>query len=217
MQTTSTMSSTKLNVLVKVSILAVISLIVMMIEFPIPIFPSFLQIDLSDIPALFGGFALGPVAGVLVVLLKNILHGILMTSTAWVGEVANFSVGVILVLVSSLIYHRTKSKKGAVIGLIAGTLAMSAVAGVLNYFFFLPAFAKVFHSPIQSFIDMAGAIFQSIDTYVELVMFSIVPFNLLKGIIVSVVTLMLYKKVSPVIQSQSKILNKLKAEKSASK
>lgn len=217
MQKQNTISSTKLNVLVKVSILSVISLIIMMIEFSVPIFPSFLQIDLSDLPALFGGFALGPAAGVIIALLKNILHGLLMTSTAWVGELANFSVGVVLVLVSSGIYHKTKSKKGAVIGLVLGSIAMSLVAGILNYFIFLPAFAKVFHSPIQSFIDMAGAIFPMINTYEELVIWSIIPFNLLKGVIVSVVTLILYKKVSPLIHSQGRILKKLKEEKASLK
>ncbi len=107
------MKSSKLNKLVKISVLGTIGFLLMFIEIPIPIFPEFLKIDISDIPALVGGFALGPVAGILIEFMKNILHGIFKGSTVFVGEIANFLVGSVLVGISAYIYKRDKTKKGA--------------------------------------------------------------------------------------------------------
>lgn len=105
------MKSSKLNKLVKISVLGTIGFLLMFIEIPIPIFPEFLKIDISDIPALVGGFALGPVAGILIEFMKNILHGIFKGSTVFVGEIANFLVGSVLVGISAYIYKRDKTKK----------------------------------------------------------------------------------------------------------
>lgn len=105
------MKSSKLNKLVKISVLGTIGFLLMFIEIPIPIFPDFLQIDISDIPALVGGFALGPVAGILIEFMKNILHSIFKGNTVFVGEIANFLVGSVLVGISAYIYKRDKTKK----------------------------------------------------------------------------------------------------------
>ncbi len=124
------MKNSKLNKLVKISVLGTIGFLLMFIEIPIPIFPEFLKIDISDIPALVGGFALGPVAGILIEFMKNILHGIFKGSTVFVGEIANFLVGSVLVGISAYIYKKDKTKKGAIVGLTIGTICMSIVAGL---------------------------------------------------------------------------------------
>ncbi|MDM8533526.1 ECF transporter S component [Clostridiaceae bacterium HSG29] len=121
----------------KISILSVIAFILMQIELPLPIFPSFLKVDLSDLPALIGGFALGPAVGILIELFKNLMH-LTRTSTSGVGELANFLVGIALVVPASMIYFKNKTKKNAIIGLLVGTIVMGIVGGIFNYFVLLP-------------------------------------------------------------------------------
>ncbi|CAM2753583.1 ECF transporter S component [Hathewaya histolytica] len=199
----------ELSVLIKVSMLAVISLLLMQIELSLSfLFPEFLKIDLSDIPALFGGFALGPIAGVLILLLKNLLHGILMTKTAFIGEVANFSVGVFLIYISSHIYIKNRSKKGAILGLLTGTIVMALVAGIMNYYIFMPAYANLYGVSVDSFVKMASKVNGNVNSFKSLIYWSIIPFNLLKGFIVSLVSMGLYKSLAPVILN-NKHKNKL--------
>lgn len=189
----------KVRFLVKVSALSVIAFIIMFLEFAIPIFPAFLKIDLSDIPALIGAFSLGPLAGIAIELIKNLLHGIFATTTGGVGEVANFVVGSVFVVTAALVYKINKNKTYAVIGMAVGTIAMTAVAAVANYFILVPLFAKIFGVTVDVIVQMGGAIFSGITDLKTLVLYSIVPFNLLKGFIISLVTLVIYKKVSPIL------------------
>lgn len=194
----------KLNVLVKVSFLGALAFVIMFLEFPIiALFPEFLKIDLSDFPALLAGFSLGPVAGVLVMFLKNVLHLIFKGSTQGVGELGNFIVGATMVYTSAMVYKRNKTMKGAVIGLVCGTIAMVIAGALANYFILLPLYEKVLGFPIEVVISLG----QAVNTFTQaninglwsFILFSIVPFNLIKGILVSVVTLLLYKRVSPLL------------------
>ncbi|WP_291634992.1 ECF transporter S component, partial [Clostridium sp.] len=137
------MRDEKLIKLIKISLLSVMAFLLMYIELPLPMFPEFLKIDISDLPALLGAFALGPVAGVTIELFKNILHGALATKTAFVGELANFLVGGVLVFVSGHIYKVRKSKGGAIAGLLTGVVCMSLFAAILNYFVILPLYETV--------------------------------------------------------------------------
>ncbi|MEF9952118.1 MAG: ECF transporter S component [Clostridium sp.] len=184
--------------LVKVSILSAIGFILMMVDFPLPIFPVFLQIDLSDIPALIGGFALGPIAGVAIELIKNLIH-LLASSTAGIGEMANFIVGATFVFVASTVYKKSRTKKGAIIGVAVGTIVMSIVACVFNYFVLIPLYESVLGWPISGIIDMASKVTSLVTNLETLILYSILPFNLLKGIIVSGVVLLIYKKVKPIV------------------
>lgn len=194
------MKNNKLNTMIKISLLSVMAFILMFFEMALPIFPDFLKIDISDIPALLGAFALGPVEGIAIELFKNVLKIIFKgTQSGFVGEFANFIVGSILVFTAGSIYKANKSKKNAIIGLIVGSLAMSIVAAVLNYTVFLPLFAKVFKAPIDAFVAMGNKVNPNIDSLKDLVLWSILPFNLLKGIIVSVITIPIYKSVSPIL------------------
>lgn len=196
------MRDEKLVKLIKISLLSVIAFLLMYIELPIPIFPEFLKIDVSDLPALLGAFALGPVAGVIIELFKNILHGMLAGKTAFVGELANFLVGGCLVFVAGYVYKHKKSKNGAIMALFIGTIVMSIFAGILNAYVILPLYQKVLHYPIDAVVGMGTLINPNIVDLRSLILWSIIPFNLLKGIIVSVVTLGLYKRVSPLLHKE---------------
>jgi len=197
------MRDEKLIKLIKISLLAVIAFLLMYIELPIPIFPSFLKIDISDLPALLGAFALGPIAGVIIELVKNILHGVFASSTALVGEFANFLVGSCLVLVSGYIYKVRKSKGGAMAGLLIGIVCMSIFAAILNYFVILPLYEKVLGFPIAAVVGMGSKINHNIKDLNSFVIWMIIPFNLFKGIIISVMTLALYKSVSPILHKEN--------------
>ncbi|MBU3180476.1 ECF transporter S component [Clostridium psychrophilum] len=196
------MRNEKLVRLIKISLLAVMAFLLMYIELPIPIFPEFLKIDISDLPALLGAFALGPVAGVIIELFKNILHGMLASKTAFIGELANFLVGSCLILVSGYIYKVRKSKKGAIVGLLIGVVCMSMFAAILNYFVILPLYETVLGFPISAVVGMGSKLNHNINDLNSFVIWMIVPFNLFKGIIISAMTLALYKSVSPILHKE---------------
>lgn len=197
------MKNEKLNILVKVSMLGVIAFLLMFIEIPLPIFPSFLQIDISDLPALIGAFAMGPVAGVIIELLKNILHGLFKGGTAFIGEFANFAVGSVMVIITGYLYNKNKSKKTAIMSLILGTVIMSIAAAILNYTLLLPLYEKVLGFPIKAVVAMGNKINPSIKDLNSFVVLSILPFNLLKGALVSAITMAVYKSVSPVLHDDT--------------
>lgn len=187
--------------MVKVSVLAVLAFLIMLIELPLPFTPDFLKIDLSDLPSLVASFAMGPVAGVLVQLIKNILKIALRgTNTLFVGELANFLVGSIYVVVASLIYRRKRTKVAAVKGLALATLAMSLFASAANYFVLLPFYAKVYGVPLEAYVDMA----KSVNSYVvdlrSFIVFGIFPFNFVKGVLIAIVGYPVYTRLRMAIE-----------------
>lgn len=209
------MKNKKLNKSIKISILSAVALLLMFIEFPLPGFPGFLKIDISDLPALIAAFAFGPVEGVIVELVKNVLHGLLRTSTVFVGEIANFFLGSILVFVAGYIYKQNKTKKTAIISLVAGVLAMSIGAGILNYYIFLPMYSRAFHVPLEGFVSMGGTVNPHIADLKELVIWAIVPFNLIKGVLVGSITTLVYKSISPILHDEGKTHYTVESEKSS--
>jgi len=177
--------------LTKTAVLSVLAFLIMFIEVPLWFAPPFLKVDFSDIPALIGAFALGPMTGVVIELIKNVLHIALKgTTTVGVGE---------LVFTAASIYDRNKSLKSAIIGLISGTIAMTVVAAFANYFFLLPFYAKLYGAPLESFVEMGAAVNKFVNDVKTLVIFAISPFNIVKGIMISVVTIPLYKRISPLL------------------
>lgn len=189
------------RVMVKVSVLGVISFILMFFEFPIAwMAPPFIKMDISDIPALLGAFSIGPMAGVIIQFLKNLLNLVFEgTTTAAVGELANFVVGSAFAFTAGTIYFRRKTFKNAVIGLIAGTLVMTVVIALANYYIMFPFYAKLFGWPIQDLVSMGTAINGNIVDLKTMMIYSIVPFNLFKGAVVTAVTVLIYKKLSPIL------------------
>lgn len=153
--------------------------------------------DLSDFPALVGAFVFGPVVGVLIELVKNVLQ-LLSTSTGGVGELANFLMGASFVLTAGLIYNRNKNKKNAWIGCIAGSIVMGLIAAFTNYFILLPMFEQFM--PVDQLIASFGEFIPFIRTKLDVVLFNAFPFNLLKGLVISVFTMLIYKRLSPVLK-----------------
>lgn len=173
--------TSNLNKMVKISLLTGIAFILMFIEFPIiPIFP-WLKMDISDVPALMGAFAFGPLAGVLIEFLKVTMNFLLSgSSTGGVGEVANFIIGASFVAPAAFIYWKNKSKKSALLGMIFGIIIMEVVAIIANVYFLLPVYG----------MNMAPA------ELMQYVTVGLLPFNGIKGIVISVLTYAIYKKVS---------------------
>lgn len=197
------MKKEKLNFMTKTAMLSVIGFLLMFVELPIPIFPAFLKIDISDLPAIIGAFALGPLAGIIIELVKNILHGVFVGGSAFIGEFANFAVGAIMVGIAGFIYKRRKTKLNAILGLIFGTIAMSIGASILNYFIILPLYESVLHFPVTAIVAMGTKINPHITNLNSFVILSILPFNIFKGIIVSVITVPIYKSIAPFIQKEA--------------
>lgn len=187
-----------------IGMLGAVATILMLFEIPLPFAPSFYEIDLSEVPVLVGCFALGPVAGVLIELVKIILNLILNgTMTAGVGEFANFCIGISFCIPAGIIYNRKKTKKGAIIGLVSGTLIMTFLGCFINAYVMLPTYAKAFQIPIEGLIEMGTKVNASITDLFTFVMFAVVPFNLIKGILVSIVVLLIYKKISPILKRKT--------------
>lgn len=190
--------------LTKIAILGAISTILMFFELPLVfIAPGFMKLDFSDVPALIGAFAMGPMVGVIVQLLKNILNLLLEgTTTAGVGELANFIVGSVFAYTAGAIYFKKKTFGRAVIALVTATLVMTVVITIANYLFIFPFYAKLFGWPIDKIVQMGSAINPRIVDLKTMMLYSVAPFNLLKGVIMTSITLLLYKKVSPILHKK---------------
>jgi riboflavin transporter FmnP len=185
--------------LVKIAMLAAVAFVLMLLSFPLAaIFPPFLKLDVSEVPALLGGFALGPVAGVLIVLVKNILILLIRgTDAQYVGELSNFIVGSCIVIPASIIYMRNKTKGNAVWGLVAGIIMMTIGACISNYYLVLPLYQHLFQLNLEQIIALSPlTIVKDMKTFI---LFAIAPYNLLKGIVVSIVTMLVYKKLSSLL------------------
>lgn len=198
-QSRSSSKSFSLDRLVKVGILAALAYVLMFVQMPIPIAPPFMKLDLADVPALIGGFAMGPWYGVLIQLIKNVLN-LSKTMTGGVGELSNFIVGSTYVLVSAYIYKNKKTKKTSIIALAFGVLAMTALATLSNAFIVFPVYGKVMHMDLEAFAGMVGGN-SLVNNYFTLMVFSIAPFNIIKGSVEAVVTELIYKRISPIIKS----------------
>ncbi|MBO4562325.1 MAG: ECF transporter S component [Clostridia bacterium] len=174
--------------------------VLMLLEFPLFFAPGFYKLDISELPVMICTFYLGPVAGVITEFLKVFLKLLLKgTSTAFVGDFANFAVGCTFVLPASIIYHAKPSRKTALIGLGAGTLVMTVFGSAFNALYLIPKFAKLFHMELDAIVGMGTAVNSRITSVPTLVLYAVVPFNLLKGVVISVLTFLLYKRISPLM------------------
>lgn len=173
------------------------------LKFPLPFFPSFLDIQFSNLPAVIGGFAMGPVAGSLVVVLRTLIK-LPFSSTAMVGELIDLIIGVSTVVVSSLIYKKVHSRKGAVLGMVAGALTWTVVAVAANYFFVLDFYVEFYFggnaAGLVGMLSMIPGITE--DNFKELyVIYTAIPFNLLLSTLVYLITFLVYKRISVLIQA----------------
>ena len=178
-----------------------VGFVLMMLEFGLPIIPSFIKFDLSELPALLAAFAYGPWHGVLVCFIKNALH-LFVTNTAGVGEMANFLMGVFLVVPAGWIYHRRKGRRAALLGSLAGSLTMGVACVAINYFITYPIYYKIM-IPESVILQAYQAILPAVDSILESLLIFNLPFTAAKGMIVSVFCFLIYKKLSPILKDKS--------------
>ncbi|MGE5494325.1 MAG: ECF transporter S component [Burkholderiales bacterium] len=190
-------SSRRLLFLATAGILAAASTILRFLETPLPMIPGFLKIDFSNIPALLGGFALGPAAGAAILLIKNLLY-LPVTQTGGIGEIADFVISLALILPAALFYKYKKSRKGAIAGMAVGSAIMSFLAGpLMNYFVLIPFYSMIF--PIDQILGMAAAANPGINSLWTYIIYAVIPFNIIKCFAVCLVTGLLYKPLSPLL------------------
>ena len=188
--------------LVEIGMLGAIATVLMLFEFPIPfIAPPFYELDFSEVPVLVGAFALGPFAGAAIELVKILINLLINgTATAFVGEIGNYILGCSFVIPAAMIYQKKKSKKNALVAMVVGTIAMTIFGCILNAYVLLPTYAAAFGMPIDAIVGLGSAINGNITNVMTFVIIAVAPFNILKGITVSTITLLIYKHISPILK-----------------
>lgn len=183
------------------AMLSAVAFALMFIEFPIPaLIPSFVKLDISDLPELLAAFALGPIYGVAVTFLKNLLFSLLHgTSSAYVGELFNFLMGSVFAFSAGLIYQLKKSRKSALIGAIVGAVLMAVLSVPLNYFVVYPAYVVCYGLPLEAIIGMYQAILPSADSLIKCLTIFNMPFTFFKGMLDVLLCFLIYKPLSPLL------------------
>ena len=186
------------------AMLSAVAAVLQFVEFSIPVMPSFIKLDISDLPALLGTFSLGPVYGVAIQLVKNLLH-LPFGSSAGVGELSNFILGAVFVFVAGVIYTRNKSRKSALVGSVVGAATMALVSVVTNYFIVYPAYVVLYHLPLDAIVGMYEEILGGVShvptqnaLFNCLLVFN-VPFTLVKGLLDTALCFLIYKPLSPLL------------------
>ena len=182
-------------------VLSACAFVLQMIELPVPfIMPVFIKFDFSDLPSLIGSFAMGPVCGIFIELIKNLLHLPLSTSGG-VGELSNFILGAIFVAVAGFIYKFNKTKKGAVIASFAGAICMAIVSIPSNIYIVYPVYYKF--TPKSAILEAYQAIIPSMTSVEQSICCFNMPFTFVKGMIDVVITFLIYKRISPVLKGKN--------------
>lgn len=185
--------------MVVIALASALGYVLMLLEMPLPIAPAFIKLDFSEVPGLLLAFSYGPLAGVAVELFKNLLH-LFNTHSMGVGELSNFILGCALVIPAGLIYKRHKTKKTAVLGTLAGTLCFAIFGIFSNMFLVFPFYTQVSGISMKTIIGMCQAVLPYVDCEWKVFLLSVTPFNLLKGSLVSIIILLIYKGVSPILK-----------------
>ncbi len=181
--------------LTRIAVLTALASILFLIEIPVV---AFYKLDLSNLPVLLGAFSMGPVAGIIILALKSFI-GMLHSSSMYVGELADFIMGAAYVLPAALLYMRKKDRKTALLGMVLGTVAMIIVAVLVNWKIMIPFYMNAFGMPMEAVVGMATKVLPFVDTEWELLAYVTAPFNLLKGVVLSLLTYLLYKRLSPLL------------------
>lgn len=186
----------KVRFIAVTGMLSAIAFILMFLDFSIPIMPSFIKMDLSELPALVATFAFGPLSGICVCLIKNLIH-LTMTTTGGVGELSNFLLGVCFVLPAGLIYKKKKNKKNAIVGAVVGAVSMGLLSIIVNYFITYPVYYNFM--PQDVIVSAYQAILPSVKSILQCLIVFNAPFTFLKGALCSIVTILIYKPLSPIL------------------
>lgn len=184
--------------------LSAVAFVLMFLDFPIPmLIPPFVKMDFSDLPALLGAFALGPVYGVLISLLKNILHIVIAgTTTACAGELGNFLMGAVFAASAGWIYSKKKDRKGALIAALLGALIMGILSVPINYFVTYPAYIQFYGMSAESILQMYQLILPSMKNLTQCLIVFNAPFTLMKGLFDVVLCFLIYKPLSPILHGK---------------
>lgn len=179
-----------------IAVMGAVSTVLMMFSFSVPLMPSFIKLDFSELPALITSFTMGPVAGVVVCLIKNLIN-LTMTTTAGVGELSNFLLGAAFVLTAGLIYRHQKTRKAAIIGSLIGAVVMAVISLPVNYFITYPFYSNFM--PMEIIMDMYRAINSGIESLWQALLIFNVPFTFIKAMCSVLVTCLVYQKLTPVM------------------
>ena len=181
--------------LTRIAVLTALASILFMIEIPVV---AFYKLDLSNLPVLLGAFSMGPAAGTAILFLKSLI-GMMHSSSMYVGELADFLMGAAMVLPAAILYRRNKCRKSALIGMVVGTIVMIIVAVLTNWKIMIPFYMTAYGMPMEAVVGMATAAVPFVDTQWELLLYVTAPFNLLKGVVLSLLTYLMYKRLSPLL------------------
>ena len=187
--------------LTRIAMLAAIGSVLFLIEIPIV---AFYKLDVSNLPVLLGSFSMGPMAGLMILLIKSLV-GLTHSTSGGVGELADFILGAVLMLPAVLLYQRHKTRKSALIGMGIGTVFMMIAGVLLNVYLLIPFYVTVMHFPMEAIIGMGTQVIPSIDTLWEMMLLITAPFNLLKGLVLSLLTFVLYKHLSPLLHGRGRV------------
>ncbi|MFP3153480.1 ECF transporter S component [Lachnospiraceae bacterium ZAX-1] len=190
-------TGTNVRKLTMTAMLSAIAFILMFLDFSIPIMPTFIKMDLSELPALIGAFAMGPISGVTICLVKNLLH-LFITSTGGVGELSNFILGAIFVLPAGVVYRKWHNRKGALIGSFVGAVLMGLMSIPSNYFIVYPVYYNFM--PKELILGAYQAIFSGVDSILDCLVLFNMPYTFVKGLFSVIITFLVYKHISPIIK-----------------
>lgn len=183
-----------------IGIMSALGFVLMLLEFPLPfLIPSFIKFDFSELPALITAFAYGPVSGMIVCLVKNLLH-LPFTTSNCIGELSNFILGAIFVGVAGLVYKRAKSRRSALIGTVLGAVIMAVVSIPSNYYIVYPAFSVIYGMPMEAILGMYKALLPAADNLFKALLIFNLPFNFAKGMIDAGICFLVYKRISPLLK-----------------
>lgn len=193
----------KVNVryLTMTAMLSAIAFILMFLDFNVPFMPVFISMDISELPALIGAFAMGPLSGVAICLVKNLLH-LMVTNTGGVGELSNFILGAAFVLPAGMIYRIKKSKKTAIYGAFAGSVCMAVISVISNYFIVYPVYYNFMSKDaiVNAYNAIAQGLGGSVHSILQCLIIFNMPFTFVKGLLSVIITLLIYKHISPIIK-----------------
>ena len=192
-------SKDRVRVITVTGVLSAVAFLLQLIEIPLPmLMPTFIKFDFSDLPALIGSFALGPVCGIVIKLIKNVLHALLATGSFGVGELSNFVLGAVFVGVAGCIYRRSRSKKGALIASLAGAIVMAVISFPSNLFIVYPVYYQFM--PEETILAAYQTILPGMKSVAQSLLVFNVPFTFVKGILDVAITFAVYKKISPILK-----------------
>ena len=183
------------------AMLGAVATVLMYLSFSVPLMPSFIKLDLSELPALIASFALGPVCGVVVCLIKNLIN-LCFTTTGGVGELSNFLLGAIFVFTAGMFYRHMGGRRGALIGSLAGAAMMAVLSVFTNYFVVYPIYTAFM--PMDTILGMYQAINPNVKNLWDALIWFNMPFTFIKGLISVVITFLIYKKISPLLKGRKK-------------